>query len=105
MSLHDGLRLVEFGTLAAAAAAALLGLFVAWRSYRQFRAAGRGPMRFLWAGMVVLFGLGYVLAVVATGALELRVVPLRYQGGIRLAIRGVQLVGVSAIAYGLFLRG
>ncbi len=58
-------------------------------------------MRWLSLGMILLFGLTYVLAVFGQGLIAFRIVPIHLQDVFRLLVRVTQLVGLSCIAYSL----
>ena len=93
------------GLLAGVAAtlSALLGLYIGYQAYRGLRRHDSPPMRYLSIGLLLLFGVTYVLAFVGTALLRAGSMPLIYQDYFRLVIRVVQLFGVTSIAYSLYL--
>ncbi|MFB6167950.1 MAG: hypothetical protein ABEJ43_03790 [Haloferacaceae archaeon] len=88
---------------AAAACSALVGLYIGYHAYRGLRRHDDPAMRYLAAGMILLFGVAYVLALVGQGLIAVRVVPISLQGAVRLVVRLVQLAGLGLIAYSLRL--
>jgi len=60
-------------------------------------------MQYLAAGMILLFGVTYLLAVVGQGLIAFHVVSISLQSVFRLLVRLLQLVGLSLIAYSLRL--
>ncbi|WP_276270732.1 DUF7521 family protein [Haloarcula litorea] len=86
---------------AAATASAVVGLYIGYHAYRGLRRNDDPSMRYLSVGMLLLFGLAYLLAVGGQGLVAFRIVPIRYQSAIRLVVRLVQLVGLLCIAYSL----
>jgi hypothetical protein len=99
--------MVALGSLAnllagvAATGSALVGLYIGYQAYRGLRRNDEPAMQYLAAGMIVLFGVTYVMAVVGQGLIALHVVTLGAQSAIRLLVRLFQLVGLSLIAYSL----
>jgi hypothetical protein len=88
---------------AAATGSALVGLYIGYQAYRGLRRNDEPAMRYLAAGMIVLFGVTYLLAVVGQGLIAFHVVTLGFQDVFRLLVRVLQLVGLSLIAYSLHL--
>jgi hypothetical protein len=88
---------------AAATGSALVGLYIGYQAYRGLRRNDEPAMRYLAAGMIILFGVTYLLAVVGQGLIAVHVLSLRFQGVFRLLVRSLQLVGLSLIAYSLHL--
>ena len=101
--------MVEFGTpvdlLAGAAAtgSAVVGLYIGYQAYRGLRRNDEPAMQYLSAGMIILFGVTYLLAVVGQGLIALHLVPIGVQGVFRLVVRLCQLVGLVLIAYSLHI--
>jgi hypothetical protein len=85
----------------AATGSALIGLYIGYQAWRGLRRNDEPAMQYLAVGMIVLFGVTYVLAVVGQGLIALHVVTLGAQGAIRLLVRLFQLAGLSLIAYSL----
>lgn len=94
---------VELATTAAAAATALVGLYIGYQAYRGLRRHESAPMRYLSVGMVLLFGVAYATAFAGTTLLRVGAAPLVYQEYFRLVVRLVQLSGLCCIAYSLYL--
>ncbi|WP_226023482.1 DUF7521 family protein [Halomicrobium salinisoli] len=86
---------------AAATGSALVGLYIGGHAYRGLRRNDDPSMRYLSAGMIILFGVTYVAALVGQGLITFRVVPVRYQNVFRLVVRVLQLTGLVTIAYSL----
>jgi len=86
---------------AAATGSALVGLYIGVHAYRGLRRNDDPSMRYLSAGMILLFGVTYVIALAGQGLITLRVVPVRYQNVFRLLVRLLQLTGLVTIAYSL----
>jgi|AntDeeMetagen192_2_1112575.scaffolds.fasta_scaffold02791_1 4-amino-4-deoxy-L-arabinose transferase-like glycosyltransferase len=103
MTLHDSLTTLELATTAAAAASALVGLYIGYQAYRGLRRHDSAPMRYLSIGMVLLFGVTYVTAFAGNALLQVGSVPLVYQDYFRLVVRLIQLSGLLCIAYSLYL--
>ena len=91
------------GVLAGAAAtgSALVGLYIGAHAYRGLRRHGDPAMRYLSLGMIVLFGVAYLVALVGQGLITYHVVGIRYQGAFRLVVRLLQFAGLVLIAYSL----
>ena len=91
------------GLLASAAAtgSAVIGLYIGYHAYRGLCRNDDPSMRYLSIGMIVLFGVTYLIALAAQGLLAFRVIPIRLQNEVRLVVRIVQLVGLGFIAYSL----
>jgi len=88
-------------TGAVATATAIVGLYIGYQAYRGLQRNDERSMRWLSAGMILLFGLAYTLAVVGQGLLTFRILPIRFQNVIRLLVRAIQLSGLLCIAYSL----
>ncbi|WP_049935177.1 DUF7521 family protein [Haloplanus natans] len=88
---------------AVATGSALVGLYIGYQAYRGLRRNDEPAMRYLAVGMIILFGVTYLLAVVGQGLIAFHVVTLRFQGVFRLFVRALQLLGLSLIAYSLHL--
>jgi hypothetical protein len=86
---------------AAATASAVVGVYIGYQAYRGFSRNDDPAMRYLSAGMVLLFGVTYVVAVLGQGLLAFAVSPIAYQDLFRLVVRVLQLAGLSLIAYSL----
>ncbi|UPV99235.1 hypothetical protein M0R88_11935 [Halorussus gelatinilyticus] len=85
----------------AATGSAVIGLYIGYQAYRGLRRNSDRSMRWLSIGMILLFGLTYLLAVAGQGLIAFRVVPIRLQNVFRLLVRVTQLAGLSCIAYSL----
>lgn len=96
---------IELATLALATGSALVGLFIAALALRGLRRHKSRQMLFLSLGMLLLFGAAYLVALVGTALLQLRVLTLPQQNVIRLAVRILQFIGLVAIAYSLVIGG
>ena len=95
--------LVDLLAGAAATGSALVGLYIGYQAYRGLRRNDEPAMRYLATGMIVLFGVTYLLAVVGQGLITFHVVTLGFQDVFRLLVRVLQLTGLSLIAYSLHL--
>lgn len=91
------------GLLASVAAtgSAMIGLYIGYHAYRGLRRNDDPSMRYLSIGMIVLFGVTYLIALAGQGLIAFRLIPIRLQNEIRLVVRLVQLVGLGFIAYSL----
>ncbi|MCU4799217.1 hypothetical protein OB920_02365 [Halobacteria archaeon HArc-gm2] len=85
----------------AATGSAIVGLYIGVHAYRGLRRNEDRSMRYLSVGMILLFGVTYVVALAGQGLITFRVVPVRYQNVFRLAVRVLQFVGLVTIAYSL----
>ncbi|SFS08044.1 hypothetical protein SAMN05216559_3341 [Halomicrobium zhouii] len=85
----------------AATGSAVVGLYIGVHAYRGLRRNDDRSMRYLSIGMILLFGVTYVLALAGQGLITFRVVPVRYQNVFRLAVRLLQFAGLVTIAYSL----
>jgi len=88
---------------AAATGSALVGLYIGYQAYRGLRRNDEPAMQYLAAGMILLFGVTYLLAVVGQGLIAFHVVSISLQSVFRLLVRLLQLAGLSLIAYSLHL--
>ena len=86
---------------AAATGSALVGLYIGVQAYRGLRRHDEPAMRYLSAGMILLFGVTYALAVAGQGLVALRLVTVGFQELLRPVVRVLQLCGLSLIAYSL----
>jgi 4-amino-4-deoxy-L-arabinose transferase-like glycosyltransferase len=82
---------------------ALVGLYIGYQAYRGLRRHDSPPMRYLSAGLILLFGVTYAIAFAGNAVFRFGVTPLVYQGYFRISVRLIQLAGVSSIAYALYL--
>jgi hypothetical protein len=98
--LGDG-SLVGLLAGAAATGSAVVGLYIGYQAYRGLRRNDEPAMRYLSAGMVLLFGVTYLLAIVGQGLIAFHVAPLSAQDLFRLLVRVLQLAGLALIAYSL----
>ena len=85
----------------AATGSAVIGLYIGYHAYRGLRRNDDPSMRYLSVGMILLFGVTYVIALAGQGLIAFRVVPISLQNAVRLVVRAVQLVGLLFIAYSL----
>lgn len=97
-------RTIEVVTLAFAGASALVGLFIAFLAVRALRRYQSRQMLLLSVGMVLLFGAAYLVAMLGTLLIHVRVLTLPQQNYVRLVVRVLQFVGLVAIAASLVLR-
>lgn len=104
MVRYLGYRPIEFLVVVLALGSALVGLYIAVQAYRGVRRYESRQMLYLSTGMVLVFGVAYLLGFVGTVLIRLRILELPTQDVFRLAVRAVQLVGLLAIAYSLHLR-
>jgi hypothetical protein len=93
--------LTDLLTGVAATGSAVIGLYIGYQAYRGLRRNDEPAMRYLSVGMVILFGVTYLLAIVGQGLIAFHVLPLSTQGVFRLLVRVLQVVGLSLIAYSL----
>lgn len=96
----DGTPFALFATVAATASA-LVGLYIGGHAFRGFRRYDDPSMRYLAAGMILLFGVTYTVALVGQGLFSFRILPLELQGLFRFVVRGLQFVGLACIPYSL----
>lgn len=94
---------VQLAATVAAAGTALVGLFIAYHAYRGLRRNESRPMWYLSAGLILVFGVTYVVALVGQGLITARVLPLLYRDVFRLGVRLLQLAGLLSIAYSMHL--
>lgn len=94
---------VQVAVLAFAGGSALVGLYIGFLAYRALRRHDSTQMLVLCVGLILLFGVAYGISVVGTVLLQVRVLPLPYQDGFRLAVRMVQFAGLLCIAYSLHM--
>ncbi|ELZ95966.1 hypothetical protein C440_06737 [Haloferax mucosum ATCC BAA-1512] len=87
----------------AAASSAIIGVYIGYQAYRGLRRNDEPAMRYLSAGMVILFGVTYLVAVVGQGLLSFFYLTITYQWVFRLVVRLLQLAGLSLIAYSLHI--
>jgi hypothetical protein len=85
----------------AATGSAVIGLYIGVHAYRGLRRNDEPSMRYLSIGMILLFGVTYVLALAGQGLIAFRVIPIHLQNTVRLLVRLVQLVGLGFIVYSL----
>ena len=85
----------------AATASAVIGVYIGYQAYRGLRRNDDPSMRWLSVGMILLFGLTYLLAVAGQGLIAFRLVPIHLQNVFRLLVRVTQVVGLGCIAYSL----
>lgn len=99
-----GYRPIELLVITLALGAALVGLYISVQAYRGLRRYESRQMLYLSVGMVLVFGVAYLVGFLGTVLLQFRIVELPAQDVFRLAVRAIQLVGLLAIAYSLRLR-
>ncbi|WP_018256999.1 DUF7521 family protein [Halomicrobium katesii] len=100
-ALTDFTGVVGLAAGAAATGSALVGLYIGGQAYRGLRRNDDPSMRYLSIGMILLFGVTYVLALAGQGLLTFRIVSIRYQNVFRLIVRLLQFGGLLLIAYSL----
>jgi hypothetical protein len=98
-----GYSVVEVAGTVAAGGTALVGLFIAYHAYRGLRRNESRPMWFLSAGLILVFGVTYVVALAGQGLITARVLPIVYRDVFRLGVRLLQLAGLVLIAYSMHL--
>jgi hypothetical protein len=94
---------VELAAGVLAFGSALIGLFIAYQAWRGMRRNDSKPMKYLAIGLMLVFGLTYYVAVFGQAIITLGTIPLRYQNIFRLCVRALQFIGLSLIAYSLWL--
>jgi len=103
MGVFSGFTTIGLATMVAAAVVSAVGLYIGYQAYRGLRRHDSAPMRYLSVGMVLLFGVAYVVAFSGTALLRIGRLPLLYQDYFRLVVRLLQLSGLLCIAYSLHL--
>jgi hypothetical protein len=98
-----GFSPIQLAATLAAAGTALVGLFIAYHAYRGLRRNDSRAMWYLSAGLILVFGVTYVVALAGQGLIAARVLPLRYRDAFRLGVRLLQLAGLLSIAYSMQL--
>ena len=98
-----GFTLVQVAATLAAAGTALVGLFIAYHAYRGLRRNESRPMWYLSVGLILVFGVTYVIALVGQGLITARVLPIVFGDVFRLGVRLLQLAGLLSIAYSMHL--
>jgi len=94
-------QLIELLTLGFAGGSALVGLFIAFLALRGLRRYRSRQMLYLSAGMILLFGAAYLVALVGTVLIQARILRLPQQNYVLLLVRFLQFTGLVAIAYSL----
>jgi len=94
---------VELATVVFATLTSILGIFIAYQAYRGLRRNDSRPMWYLSTGLILLFGVTYVVSFVGQALITLRVLELPAQDLFRLMVRILQLSGVAMIAYSMRL--
>jgi hypothetical protein len=102
MVLND-YGLVTLATLVLTLAAIYVALYIAYQAYRGLRRHDSKPMRYLSVGILLLFGVTYTVSLVGTVALRYSIVSLDLQPAFRFLVRLLQLAGLGAVAYSLYL--
>jgi hypothetical protein len=98
-----GFTPVQLAATLAAAGTALVGLFIAYHAYRGLRRNESRPMWYLSVGLILVFGVTYLVALVGQGLISLRVLPIVFRDVFRLGVRLLQLAGLLSIAYSMHL--
>lgn len=104
--IRDALAGSSLAGLAAGVAAtlsAVIGVYIGYHAFRGLRRHGDPSMQYLSVGMVILFGVTYVAALIGQGLVVFELVPIYYQPQIRLIVRVLQLTGLGCIAYSMRL--
>lgn len=99
-----GFTPIELTVVAFAIGSTVTGLYIAVQAYRGLRRYESRQMLYLSVGMILVFGLAYLVGAIGTVLIRLRVLPLPYQDLFRLAIQVLQFLGLVAIGYSLYLR-
>ena len=94
---------VELAAVALTTLTAVFGLFIAYQAYRGLRRNDSSPMWYLSVGLILLFGVTYVVSFVGQALITLRVLELPAQDLFRLTVRILQFAGVAMIAYSMRL--
>lgn len=101
-ALTEG-SVVDLATGVAATLSAVIGLYIGYHAFRGLRRHGEPSMRYLSFGMIILFGVTYVIALFGQGLVIFEILPVYYQSQIRLIVRLLQLAGLGCIAYAMRL--
>jgi len=102
MVLND-YGLVTLATLGLTLAAIYVALYIAYQAYRGLRRHDSKPMRYLSVGILLLFGVTYTVSFAGTIAFRYSIVSLDLQPAFRFLVRFLQLAGLGAVAYSLYL--
>jgi len=96
---------IQLAVLAFAAASGAVGLFIAGLAIRAVVRNQSRQMLYLAAGMILLFGVAYGVSLFGAVLIELEYLPMGSQDLFRLAVRVLQFLGLSAVAYSLWIGG
>jgi uncharacterized membrane protein YesL len=102
MALTD-YGLLTLATLGLTLAAIYVALYIAYQAYRGLRRHDSTPMRYLSVGILLLFGVTYTVSFAGTVAFRYSLVSLDLQPAFRFLVRLLQLAGLGAVAYSLYL--
>ena len=94
---------VETAAFVLTTATAIGGIFIAYHAYRGLRRNDSTPMWYLSIGLIVLFGVTYLVSIIGQTLIQLRVLGFPMQDYFRLLVRALQLAGVSMIAYSMWI--
>jgi uncharacterized membrane protein YesL len=102
MALTD-YGLLTLATLGLTLAAIYVALYIAYQAYRGLRRHDSKPMRYLSVGILLLFGVTYTVSFAGTVAFRYSLLSLDLQPAFRFLVRLLQLAGLGAVAYSLYL--
>jgi len=102
MALTD-YSLLTLATLGLTLAAIYVAMYIAYQGYRGLVRHDSKPMRYLSVGIVLLFGVTYTVSFAGTIAFRYSVLSLDLQPAFRFLVRLLQLAGLGAVAYSLYL--
>lgn len=102
MALTD-YGLLTLATLGLTLAAIYVATYIAYQAYRGLRRHDSKPMQYLSVGILLLFGVTYTVSFAGTIAFRYSVLSLSYQPAFRFLVRLLQLAGLAAVAYSLYL--
>ncbi|MFB6151978.1 MAG: hypothetical protein ABEJ40_09250 [Haloarculaceae archaeon] len=102
MALTD-YGLLTLATLGLTLVAISIATYLAYQGYRGLRRHDSKPMQYLSVGIVLLFGVTYVVSFTGTIAFRYSLVSLSLQPAFRFLVRLLQVSGLAAVAYSLYL--
>jgi len=102
MALTD-YGLLTLATLGLTLAAISVALYIAYQAYRGLRRHDSKPMQYLSVGILLLFGVTYTVSFAGTVSFRYSLLDLSYQPAFRFLVRLLQVAGLGAVAYSLYL--
>jgi len=102
MSLTD-YGLLTLATLGLTLAAIYVAMYIAYQGYRGLVRHDSKPMQYLSVGILLLFGVTYTVSFAGTIAFRYSLLSLDLQPAFRFLVRLLQLAGLGAVAYSLYL--